>query len=68
MESRLLVESDVISMSACLSPLNGDESEHIGYGCCKDRKVRRLAADKGYDADALRNFFKNERIQPQISS
>ena len=34
----------------------------------KTEKVKRLAADKGYDADVLRNFLKKKGIQPQIRS
>ena len=30
------------------------------------KNVRRRVADKGYDADALRNFLKKKGIQPQI--
>ncbi len=30
------------------------------------KKLRRIAADKGYDSDALRDFLKSRDIQPQI--
>ncbi len=30
------------------------------------KNVRRLAAEKGYDTEALRNFLKKKGIQPQI--
>ena len=67
---RLLVDADGMTISACSSPANGDESKHVSNlletVAVKTGKVRRLAADKGYDADALRNFLNKKGIQPQI--
>jgi transposase len=73
----LLVDAEGMPLSACSAPANEDERKHVGKlietvavktgKAGRPRKnVRRLAADKGYDADALRNFLKKKGIQPQI--
>ncbi len=55
-------------LAACSAPDNEDEKKYVGkfikVVSVKTEKVgrpsknvRRLAADKGYDADALKNFL-----------
>ncbi len=73
----LLVDAEGMPLSACSALANEDERKHVGKlleaivvktgKAGRPRKnVRRLAADKGYDSDALRSFFKKKGIQPQI--
>ena len=73
----LLVDAQGMPLSAFSAPANEDERKHVGellemveVKTGKEgrprRKVRRLAADKGYDSDALRSFLKERGIQPQI--
>jgi transposase len=73
----LLVDAEGMPLSACSAPANEDERKHVGKlleavavktgKAGRPRKnVRRLAADKGYDSDALRSFLKKKGIQPQI--
>ncbi len=74
----LLADADGMHLADCSAPANKDERKYVGKLIAtvsvktgkagRPRKnVRRLAADKGYDADALRNFLKRKGIQPRIS-
>ena len=73
----LLVDAEGMPLSAFSAPANEDERKHVGKlletvavktgKAGRPRKnVRSLAADKGYDAAALRNFLKKKGIRPQI--
>ena len=73
----LLADAEGMPLSACSAPANEDERKHAGrlldMVAVKTGKAgrprkneRRLAADKGYDADALRRFLKKKGIQPRI--
>ena len=70
----LFVDAQGMPLSAFSAPANEDERKHVEKlldtvavkaGQTR-KKVKRLAADKGYDSDALRNFLKEKGIQPQI--
>ncbi len=65
-------------LSAYSAPANEDERKHVGpllemvavktgKPGRRPKKLRRIAADKGCDSDALRDFLKSRGIQPQIS-
>ncbi len=62
----LLAGADGMPLPACSAPADEDERKHAGrlIETAAVKNVRRLAADKGYDADALRNFLKKKGIQP----
>ena len=73
----LLVDAQGMPLSAFSAPANEDERKHVGElletvevktgkAGRPRKKVKRLAADKGYDSDALRNSLKDAGIQPQI--
>ena len=73
----LLVDADGMPLSACSAPANEDERKQVGpllemievktgKPGRLTRKLRRIAADKGYDSDQLRDFLKSRGIQPQI--
>ena len=73
----LLVDAQGMPLSAFSAPADEDERRHVeelleavevktGKARRPRKKVRRLAADKGYDSDALRNSLKEKGIQPQI--
>ena len=64
-------------LSACSAPANKDERKQVGpllemiavktgKPGRSPRKPQRLAADKGYDSDPLRDFLKSKGIRPQI--
>lgn len=73
----LLVDAEGMPLSACSAPANEDERKQVGRLLetvevktgkpgRPPKKLRRIAADKGYDSDALRNFLKEKGVQPQI--
>ena len=73
----LLVDAEGMPLSACSAQANEDERKHVGpllemievktgKPGRPPKKLRRIAADKGYDSDALRDFLKSRGIQPQI--
>jgi len=73
----LLVDAQGMPLSAFSAPANEDERKYVGElletvevktgkAGRPRKKVKRLAADKGYDSDALRNSLKDAGIQPQI--
>ena len=73
----LLADAQGMPLSAFSAPANEDEKKHVeelletvgvstGKAGRPRKKVKRLAADKGYDSDALRNFLKEKGVQPQI--
>ena len=73
----LFADDDGMQLSACSAPADEDERKHAGplleMVAAKTgkpgrppEKLRRIAADKGDDSDALRDFLKSGGIQPQI--
>ena len=73
----LLVDAQGMPLSAFSAPANEDERKHVeellekvevktGKPGRPPKKVKRLAADKGYDSNALRDSLKEKGIQPQI--
>ncbi|MCW5206181.1 transposase [Desulfobulbus sp. F5] len=73
----LLVDADGMPLSVCSAPANENERKQVepllemfavktGKTGCPPQKLRRIAADKGYDPDPLRDFLKSKGIQPQI--
>lgn len=73
----LLVDAHGMPLSACSAPANEDERKQVGLLLemvavktgklgRPPKKLRRIAADKGYDPDALRKFLKEKGIQPQL--
>ncbi len=70
----LFTDAYGMPLAACSAPANEDERKHIdrlietfsvktGKAGRPRKNMRRLAADKGYDADALRNFLRKKGIQ-----
>jgi transposase len=73
----LLVDAEGMPVSAVTSPANEDERKQVepllemievktGKRGRPPRKIKRLAADKGYDSEKLREFLRRKGIQPQI--
>jgi transposase len=73
----LLVDADGMPLSACSAPANKDERKQvgpllemiavkIGKPGRPPQKPQRIAADKGYHSDPLRDFLKSKGIRPQI--
>jgi len=73
----LFVDAQGMPLSAFSAPANEDERKHVeellekvevktGKSGRLRKKVKRLAADKGYDSNDLRDFLKENGIQPQI--
>ena len=73
----LLVDADGMPLSACSAPANKDERKQVGpllemiavktgKPGRPPQKPQRIAADKGYDSDPLRDFLKSKGIRPQI--
>lgn len=73
----LPVDAQGMPLSAFSAPANEDERKHVeelletvevktGKAGRPRKKIRRPAADKGYDSDAMRKLLKEKGIQPQI--
>lgn len=73
----LLVDSEGMPVSAVITAANADERKQVphlldgievktGKRGRPAKKLRRIAADKGYDSEELRNFLRGRGIQPQI--
>lgn len=73
----LLVDAQGMPLSAFSAPADEDERKHVeellekvevktGKAGRPPKKVKRLAADKGYDSNPPRDFLKEKGIQPQI--
>ena len=69
----LLVDVQGMPLSAFSAPANEDERKHVeklfetvevktGKAGHPRKKVKRLAAYKGYDSDAMRNLLKGDGI------
>jgi transposase len=73
----LLVDAEGMPLAAYSAPANEDERKHVatllemiavktGKPGRPPRKLRRIAADKGYDSEPLREFLNSKGIRPQI--
>ncbi|MGX9728274.1 MAG: transposase [Candidatus Electronema sp. VV] len=73
----LLVDADGMPLSACSAPANKDERKQVGpllemiavktgKPGRPPQKPQRIAADKRYDSDQLRDFLKSKGIRQQI--
>lgn len=73
----LLVDAEGMPISAVTTAANADERKQVphlldgikvktGKRGRPAKKLRRIAADKGYDSEELRNFLWGRGIQPQI--
>ncbi|MGR0481464.1 MAG: transposase [Candidatus Electronema sp. V4] len=73
----LIADADGMPLSACSAPANKDERKQVGplldMIAVKTGKLgrppqkpQRIAADKGYDSDQLKDFLKRKGIRPQI--
>ncbi|MGX9728436.1 MAG: transposase [Candidatus Electronema sp. VV] len=73
----LLVDADGMPLSACSAPENKDERKQVGpllemiagktgKPGRPPQKPQKIAADKGYDSDQMRDFLKSKGIRPQI--
>ncbi len=73
----LLVDAEGMPMSAVLTPANGDERKQVellletvevktGKPGRPPKKIKKIAGDKGYDSQKLREFLLNKGITPQI--
>ena len=73
----LIVDAEGMPLSACSTPANADERKQVqslldgieittGRPGRPAKKLRRLAADKGYDSEELRKQLRIQGIQPQI--
>ncbi len=73
----LLADADGMPLAACSAPANEDERKQAGTLLemiavktgkpgQQPKKLRSIAADKGYDSDPMRNFLKSKGIRPQI--
>ncbi|MGR0480658.1 MAG: transposase [Candidatus Electronema sp. V4] len=62
----LIADSEGMPLSACSKPadaLDGIETGRVGRPA---KKMRRLAADKGYDSEEMRKNLRAKGIHPQI--
>ena len=73
----LLVDAEGMPLSAVTTAANGDERKQIkplleqlqvktGKAGRPPKKPKRLAGDKGYDSQELREFLRRNGIYPQI--
>ncbi len=73
----LLVDADLMPLSTCPVQANKDKMKNVGNLIDtvaektgkegrQRKKMRNLAAYKGYDTEILRNFFKKNDIRPLI--
>jgi transposase len=73
----LLVDAEGMPVSAVLTPANGDERKQVeqlvetvevktGKPGRPPKKIKRIAGDKGYDSQKLREFLLSKGITPQI--
>ena len=73
----LIVEQSGMPLSACTTPANGNEREQVeplldqikvqtNKPGRPPKKPKKLAADKGYDKEELRQRLRERGIQPQI--
>ncbi len=73
----LLVDADGMPLAAHSAPADEDERKHVvtplemiaartGKPGRPPEKLRRTAADKGYDSGPLRAFLNSGGIRPQI--
>jgi IS5 family transposase len=73
----LLVDAEEMPVSAVTTTANADERKQVphpldwievktGKWGRPAKKLRRIAADKGYDFEELRNFLLGRGIKPQI--
>ncbi len=73
----LLVDADGMPLAALTTAANGDERKQVeplldsisvqtGKPGRPPKKPKKLAADKGYDKEGLRQRLRRRRIQPQI--
>ncbi len=59
----LPADADGMPPAAYSAPADEDERKHV---VMPPEKLRRTAADKGYDSGPLREFLKSRGIRPQI--
>ncbi|MGR0482811.1 MAG: transposase [Candidatus Electronema sp. V4] len=73
----LIADSEVMPLSVCSTPVDADERKQVkplldgieietGRVGRSAKKMRRLAADKGYDSEELRKNLSGKGIHPQI--
>jgi len=73
----LLVDAEGMPVSAVSTPANGDERKQVahlietvevktGKPGRPPKTIKRIAGDKGYDSQQLRDFLLSKGIAPQI--
>jgi len=73
--THLIADANIMPLSILVTPANGDERKqvkplpeqiHVKRGK-PPKKPEKIAADKGYDAEEVRNYLRSKGILPRIS-